>query len=364
MTDQTRTRVGIVGYGVIGRRVADAVRLQPDMELVGVADVAADWRIAQATARGIALFAATADARPAMERADLPVGGSLEDLVEASEVVVDCTPKRRGAENAAVYRRIGRPFIVQGGEKHEVAGHSFVADMSYRSAIGRPATRVVSCNTTSIVRTLGALKRAGLLVRARGTLLRRATDPWESHLNGIINTLVPEPQLPSHQGPDAQLVDPELDVVTIAIQVPETIGHLHAWNVELTREVSRDEVLAAFAASSRILPIDTRTGLSAINAVKEWMADSGRPNANLYEVALWADLLTVRGRELFYSYMVDNQAIVIPETIDAIRALAGAEADAEASMALTNRTLGVGDLDVPQWSDVRSDTIASGKEAS
>lgn len=350
MTEQPRIRVGLVGYGVIGRRVADAIQHQLDMVLIGVADMAADWRIAQAVSRGIPLFAAADEARPRMAQAGLPVSGSLEDLVGTAEIVVDCTPKRRGAVNAELYRQIGRPFIVQGGEAHEVAGHSFVAEVNYAGAIGRPATRVVSCNTTSIVRTLGALKRVGLLAKARGTLLRRATDPWESHLNGIINTLVPDPQLPSHQGPDAQLVDPELDVVTIAVQVPETIGHLHAWYVELTREATKDEVLAAFAASSRILLIDTRTGLSAINAVKEWMADCGRPNANLYEVALWANLLAVKGRELFYSYMVDNQAIVIPETIDAVRALAGRERDPRASIAATNLTLGIGALHVPRWS--------------
>jgi glyceraldehyde-3-phosphate dehydrogenase (NAD(P)) len=347
VTEQRRIRVGVVGYGVIGRRVADAIRCQSDMELIGVADVAADWRIAQAIGRGIPLFAAADDARPAMDQAGLAVSGSLEDLVTDSEIVVDCTPKHRGAANAELYRRIGRPFIVQGGEKHEVAGHSFVADSSYAGAVGRPATRVVSCNTTSIVRTLGALRHAGLLLKARGTLLRRATDPWESHLGGIINTLVPEPQLPSHQGPDAQLVDPELDVVTIAVQVPETLGHLHAWSVELTREATKDEVIGALSQSSRILLIDTRTGLSAINAVKEWMADSGRPNANLYEVALWSDLLTVKGRELFYCYMVDNQAIVIPETIDAIRALSGFD-QADASIARTNESLGIGALTVPK----------------
>ena len=32
-----QVRVGLLGYGVIGRRVADAVRAQPDMEVVGVA---------------------------------------------------------------------------------------------------------------------------------------------------------------------------------------------------------------------------------------------------------------------------------------------------------------------------------------
>ena len=57
-----------------------------------------------------------------------------------------------------------------------------------------------------------------------------------------------------------------------------------------------------------------------------------------------------KGRELFYSYMVDNQAIVIPETIDAIRALSGHERDPSASIAATNETLGIGALHVPQWS--------------
>ncbi|MGZ8997704.1 MAG: hypothetical protein ACXW2T_02505 [Allosphingosinicella sp.] len=46
------SKVGIVGYGVIGRRVAEAVRLQDDMELIGVADVGADWRVKQAADHG------------------------------------------------------------------------------------------------------------------------------------------------------------------------------------------------------------------------------------------------------------------------------------------------------------------------
>ena len=71
------------------------------------------------------------------------------------------------------------------------------------------------------------------------------------------------------------------------------------------------------------------------------MTDLGRPHDNLYEVALWADMLQVQGDELFYAYMVDNQAIVIPETIDAIRALSGILADANASIAKTNAALSV-----------------------
>ncbi|MDN2565550.1 type II glyceraldehyde-3-phosphate dehydrogenase [Aquibium sp. A9E412] len=337
-----RIRVAVNGYGVIGKRVVDAVAAQDDMQVAGVADVGTDWRMQVAAARGHALFAAAGERAAAMRTAGLPVAGTLDDLLGVADVVVDCTPKGVGAANAETYRARGVKFVVQGGEAHAVTGHSFVAEASYAGAIDRAATRVVSCNTTSVVRTLTALKRAGLLARARGTLMRRATDPWESHRGGIMNTLVPEDTIPSHQGPDARTVDPALDVVTMAIKVPETLAHLHAWSVQLSRPAERDEVLAALRASSRIAMVRMADGHAAINTVREMMADVGRPRDSLYEVALWEDLVTVEGDEAFYVYMVDNQAIVVPETVDAIRALTGRERDAAASIAATDAALGVG----------------------
>jgi len=342
MSPVKKTRIAVNGYGVIGKRVADAVARQDDMELAGVADISVDWRPRMAMQKGFRLYGATGEHAGAMRKAGLDVAGNLDDLLGASDLVVDCTPKRIAAVNVDIYRQGGIKFIVQGGEKHEVTGHSFVAEASYSSALNRDCTRVVSCNTTSIVRTLTVLKHAGLLRRARGTLLRRATDPWESHLGGIMNTLVPEPEIPSHQGPDAQSVDPDLDVITMSVKVPETLAHLHYWSVQLTRPASREEVLDAFSASSRIALIRMDAGLTALNAVKELMADLGRPHDNLYEVALWSDMLKVEGDELFYAYMVDNQAIVIPETIDAIRALTGTISNAEESIAKTDAALGIG----------------------
>ena len=341
MTEAQTTRVAVNGYGVIGKRVAAAVVRQEDMSLTGVSDVVTDWRARMVTRNGFPLFGATAEHADAMQAAGLNVKGTLDELLGQTDVVVDCTPKRIAAKNVEVYRRRGLKFILQGGEKHEATGHSFVAESNFASALNRDATRVVSCNTTSIVRTLTALKRAGLLLRARGTLLRRATDPWESHESGIMNTLVPEPAIPSHQGPDAQSVDPDLDVVTMAVKVPETLAHLHYWSVQMTRHASKDEVLDAFRTSSRIALINIGDGLVALNTVKELMADRGRPHDNLYEVALWADMLRVQGNEVFYAYMVDNQAIVIPETIDAIRALSARVKDASESIARTNAALGI-----------------------
>jgi glyceraldehyde-3-phosphate dehydrogenase (NAD(P)) len=336
-----KINVAVNGYGVIGKRIAEAIDLQDDMELVGIGDVAADWRIKAAALKGYSVFANTDEGRKAMNDKNIPVAGGLDDLLELADLVIDCAPKKFGAQNAGRYKAAGVKYIVQGGEKHETTGHSFSAESNYDSAVGRDSTRVVSCNTTSIVRTLGALKRAGLLKKARGTLLRRATDPWESHKNGIMNTMVPEPEIPSHQGPDAQSVDPKLDVVTAAVKVPQTLSHLHYWNVQLSREASKKEILDVLGSSTRIAFIKMSDELSANNAVKELMLDLGRPHGDMYEVAIWEEMLKVEGDELYYAYLVDNQAIVIPETIDAIRALTEIESDPQKSIDKTNQSLGI-----------------------
>lgn len=338
---QKKVRVALNGYGVIGKRIADAVAAQEDMVLVGVADVVSDWRIKVAVEKGYPVFASTPEAAASMHTSGIQLAGSLADLLGQVDVVADATPKKVASTNLEKYRAAGVKSIFQGGEKHSLTGHSFVAQANYETALGRDTTRVVSCNTTSIVRTLGALKNAGLLKKARGVLVRRATDPWESDHTGVMNTVVPEKVIPSHQGPDAQTVIPELDVVTIAVVAAHTTSHLHAWSVELTRPVSKDEVLAAFREAPRIAFLSMADGMVALNSTLELMGDLGRPRGDMWEVGLWADGLTVVGNELFYNYQVYNQAIVVPETIDAIRALTGVEREGATSIAKTDRALGL-----------------------
>lgn len=58
-------------------------------------------------------------------------------------------------------------------------------------------------------------------------------------------------------------------MITTAVKVSETLGHVHSWNVELTREASLDEILDAFRGSPRIAFVRTGDGLSAINTIRE-----------------------------------------------------------------------------------------------
>jgi glyceraldehyde-3-phosphate dehydrogenase (NAD(P)) len=336
-----KVRVAVNGYGVIGKRVADAVRQQPDMMLVGVGDVVSDYRVKAAVVHGIPVYASLPEKTSDLEQAGIPVAGTLDELLARVDVVVDCTPKGIGARNLERYRAAGVKAIYQGGEKHSLTGHSFVAQANYATALGRDTTRVVSCNTTSTVRTLTALRDAGLLVKARGVLIRRASDPWESDHSGIMNTVVPEPHIPSHQGPDAQTVVPDLDVVTIAAKAAHTQTHNHYWVVELTRPASREEVLDAFRQAPRIAFIRVGDGIVALNSTIELMKDLGRPRGDMWEVALWEDILTANGTEVYYTYQVYNEAIVVPENIDAIRALTGIVRDGRESMRITDQAMGV-----------------------
>ena len=56
---------------------------------------------------------------------------------------------------------------------------------------------------------------------------------------------------------------------------------------------------------------------------------------------VWEDLVTVNGSEAYLAYQVYNEAIVVPETIDAIRALTGTVPDAATSIRLTDESLGM-----------------------
>lgn len=353
-----KVRVAVNGYGVIGKRVAEAVGRQDDMELVGVCDVISDYRIRMLWALGLPIYAANEEASTTMLKAGITPKGVLSDLIKEAEIVVDCTPKRVAAANLPLYREKHIRYVLQGGEKHETTGHSFVAQANYESALDRDCTRVVSCNTTATVRMLGALAEAGLLGRARGTLLRRATDPWESHENGIMNTIVPEADIPSHQGPDAKTVLPDLDVITVACKVPETLGHVHYWWVELTKDVTRDDVIALLGHTPRVVLATPEFKIDTPNAIKEFALDIGRPRSDLWEVCVWEHLVQLKGRELFWAHFVDNQAIVIPENIDAIRALTGLERSGKASIEKTDRSLSQG------WGDPKrpfSTTLREGE---
>jgi len=336
-----KVRVAVNGYGVIGSRVADAVARQSDMELVGVADVDYDYRIRVAAERGYPIYASLPDKRGEMQAAGLPVAGTLEELLSKVDIVVDATPKGVGAKNKPIYEKAGVKAIFQGGEKHELTGFSFCAQVNYEKGLGRDWARVVSCNTTALCRIMHTLHSRGWVKRARAVLMRRGTDPWESERNGMINTVIPETKVPSHQGPDAQTVVEGLDITTLAAAGPYNLSHIHFAIVETTRPVSTDELRQALLEAPRIAFVRAGDGLVALNSVIELMRDLERPRHDMWEVAVWEESLASDNTDIYLTFQVDNESIAIPENVDCIRCLTGLERDPMRSIHQTDVSLGV-----------------------
>jgi glyceraldehyde-3-phosphate dehydrogenase (NAD(P)) len=317
-------RVGVVGYGTIGKRIADAVAAQDDMKVVGVLKTTPDYEAKVALARGYAVYTLP-DKFDKFKKAGIEPAGTIEDLVKISDIIIDATPEDVGRENKERhYQRFDKPVIFQGGEEADVAEVSFNALANYEEARGRRYVRVVSCNTTGITRVLSALLLNGMGVKkARIFIARRGADPKE-HKKGPINDVVPNPAtVPSHHGPDVQTILRDIDIVTMAVAVPVTIMHMHMAYLELDSTYTRDAVLEAFAKTPRIYLADVGAGFQSLAQIIEYARDLGRPRADFPEVALFRDSVTVRGNELYLMYGVHQESIVVPENVDAIRAIFG-----------------------------------------
>lgn len=333
------TRVAINGFGTIGKRVADAVAAQKDMKVIGVSKTRPSAEAFLAKERNYPLYIADLSKKGAFERLGIPVAGSVEEMIKAADVVVDCTPGGVGEKNRPLYEKAGVKAIFQGGEEHEVAGFSFCSDCNYSDAIGRQFVRVVSCNTTGLCRIINTMDRAFGVERVLAVMVRRGSDPGEVK-RGPVDAVVLDPvTIPSHHGPDVQTVLPHVNITTLAMIVPTTFMHMHAVHMVLRKEARKEEVLARFRAHPRIGLIQAGTEIKSTAELKEFVMDLGRPRSDLWENGIFEGSVTVSGRDLYLFQAIHQEADVVVETVDAIRAITGTVKDPEQSIAMTNHAL-------------------------
>src|SRR3989338_7866738 len=229
-----KIKVGVVGFGTIGKRVADAVKLQKDMELVGITGHSYSWRMLVAKQRGYNIY--TADGNE-LRANGIELAGDVNDLLKKVDVIVDCTPKKTGKENKEKYYAPNNvKAVFQGGEKAATADVSFVAQCNYEQAIGKDYVRVVSCNTTGLARTLNEINKRYGIKEAHATMIRIGADPWDIR-HGPINAIVPVLEMPSHHGPDVKTVLP-IEIFTTALSISTTLMHMHTLIVECEQQPS------------------------------------------------------------------------------------------------------------------------------
>ncbi len=331
-------KVAINGYGTVGKRIADAVDQQKDMEIVGVSKRTPTYEAELAAEKGFPFYAASDKYLKAFDEKDIPVEGMFDEMLEVADLIVDATPK--GAGYKETFEKAGIKAIWQGGEKHSLTGLSFNSMANYEEAYGADYVRVVSCNTTGLLRTLYPIHVDIGFDKCNAVMIRRSADPWDTK-RGPINSIDPVLNIPSHHGPDVQSVVPDIDIQTTAVKVPTTLMHLHSVIVDLKEDVDTDHILKLWEKTPRIKFFEASQGVDSTAKIMEWAKDRGNFRGDLNEIAVWKDGTQVKDGTLYYYQAIHQESDIIPENVDAIRSMMEMEEDKMKSIQLTNAGMSI-----------------------
>ncbi len=336
-------KVAINGYGTIGKRVADAIDAQDDMEVVGVTKTGPSFGCDLAVKKGFPLYCTfdDKDRIASFSEAGYVCEGGISDLLSVAHVVVDCSPGKMGAENLKLYQSAGIKFMFQGGEKHSLTGLSFTSSANYSENLNAMGTRVVSCNTTGLSRTLVPLFEKCGSLKVECTMIRRAADPGDSS-KGPINAIKPVLKVPSHHGPDVMTVKPEIEINSLAVAVPTTIMHVHSIIADLPEGhgFTTESIIDLWKSTPRVIVMNgSENRITTTAEVMEMARDIGRKWGDLHEIFVWEDGVSLNGNRLYYFQAIHQESDVIPENVDAIRALMGTETDWKTSVEKTDAAI-------------------------
>jgi len=336
-------KVGINGYGTIGKRVADVVMASDDMVLVGATKTKPDYNALAAAEKGIPIYGAIPEKIAEFEKYGVPIAGSADELWDKCDIVVDSTPGK-SPEMSQNYKRIfeekGLKAIWQGGESHDLTGFSFNSLWSYDQAKDKQFARVVSCNTTGLCRAVYGVSQVSKIDRIEAVMIRRSADPGDSK-KGPIDAIVPEVHIPSHHGPDVRTVVGDININTIAVKVPTTIMHLHSMVMFLEdKTVTTDQIIEALRKTPRVRLINSKLGFKSTAEIMEYARNLGRGMSDMYENCIWEDSIHVVDGVLYFHQAIHQESDAVPESIDCIRAMMGTMSR-EDSMKKTNEVMGI-----------------------
>jgi len=341
MNSIRKTKVAVVGYGVIGQRLADGVALQKDMELVGVVDAAPTLAVRALYEKGMPykLFCALADKIQDLESAGIPVSGTMNDILKEVDVVLDATPAGIGIKNKEKYKRYGVKAIFQGGERSEVADVFFHGYANYEEGVGKDFLKLTSCNTTGLIRAVDCLDRAVGIEKVTITIIRRVADPGDTH-RGLVDLLKIDP-IPSHQAVDLMMIMPHVEATGILVHTPVTHGHIITIVATPKKEITKEEALKEFNKHPRIRVVKIADGFNSNTSLFRYARDLGHPRGDMYEIAVFEETIGFSGKDIVFAINIPQEAVVIPETIDGIRACTKMQTDRLEAVGLTNKYLGM-----------------------
>ena len=149
--------------------------------------------------------------------------------------------------------------------------------------------------------------------------------------------------VPNHQAKDLMLIMPHVEATGALVHVPTTHGHIVTILATPKKKISVSEAIELFEAHPRIKVVDIAKGFNSNTALFKYARDKGNKRADMYEIAVFREMVALSGDQLFFSINIPQEAVVIPETMDGIRAAIPMQTDQKQALTLTNKFLGMGE---------------------
>lgn len=334
-----KIKVALVGYGSQGRRIAEAVSVQPDIQLVGVCLREPDGSAHMAFRKGFPIYAMSNGDVDKFKNAQIDLQGSLHDILFMLDVVVDATPSGVGKKNKEIlHSRHGLKAIFQAGEEFDVADVPvFISRLKYEEAKKVNFVRIPTPQTVSLLRTIEPLESKFGIHNVNVTFVMPSAEPMHGQ-TGVVDTIIPDqPALLQILKDEIGSVMPKKTVLS-SFKIPSILLGVESITVQLNTNASRDDIINSLKEIPRTILVRGNKGLHSTDSIFEYIRRIGRPSADIYEACIWYEQIEITDNTIKLVQAFDSHCVQTPEVMDAIRALVGKE-EMQESFDLTNKAL-------------------------
>jgi len=306
-------KVFVNGYGSIGNRIAQFIKDDPEIKVIGVGKFSPDEKVNDAISRGFDVYVPQ---KSIDFFKNYKIKGSIEEALDDCDLVIDGAPGGVGYQNKKqLYEPRGLMAIYQGGES--VFGDNAVSDLlfnsrvNYTEAFGKKHVMQGSCNVTGMGRILQPLreKYRSQLVRFDAILVRRWAD-LEQTEKSVPDTVEWSPN-PHHQDDVKFYMGKDTPLFIQAIKVPTRQMHVHMMSIRFKDTAPNpSEILELYKDEHGVATLWTAKGTKQIRDAAESMKFSFKDTNMIH---IHANMIEAIGDTIKMVYSDDQTGIVIPE---------------------------------------------------
>jgi len=306
-------RVFVNGYGSIGSRIAQFIKDDQDIELVGIGKHSPDEKVTDAISRGFRVYAPK---NKIDDFRNFKISGSIEDVISSCDLIIDASPGGVGYTNKkTLYEPIKARAIFQGGEK--ISGEKSVSQLLFNSRVNydkvydKQFVMQGSCNVTGMGRIIQPLKEkySNKIKRFDATLLRRWADLED--LKTEVKDSIEWTLNPHHDDDVKSYMGADTPLFIRVFKVPTRQMHVHLMDIRFTGEApSISEIIDLYKNEYGVAILYGAKGTKDIRDYAESIKFSFKDTNMIH---IHADLIEVQDDVVKITYSDDQTGIVVPE---------------------------------------------------